>query len=167
LTYDNALPGGRRSREIHDLSSDGLPDVFAMTAGPVMTHRSAGQELVEVIKKRLAPSGSERERSYAPSPLRFARDRLVSVDRLGPLQWAALAGRVEGEHAVSLADFLFRRTGVAWRRRLSEEEVRQAANALGAQLDWAPHQIDAEIEKYQAEVCAMHSPPDLISEAAE
>ena len=26
LTYDMRLPAGRRSREIHDLQSDGLPD---------------------------------------------------------------------------------------------------------------------------------------------
>jgi glycerol-3-phosphate dehydrogenase len=163
LTYDSTVPAGRRSREIHDLGADGLPDVLAMTAGPVMTHRSAGQELVGRIKERLAPSGCERERSYTPSPLRFTRDRVVSVDRLGPAQWAALASHVEGEHAVSLTDVLFRRTGVAWRRRLSDEEVRQAASAIGAQLGWAPHQIEAEIEKYQAEVCALHAPPNLVS----
>jgi glycerol-3-phosphate dehydrogenase len=167
LTYDSTVPAGRRSREIHDLGADGLPDVFAMTAGPVMTHRSAGQELVGRIKERLAPSGCERERSYTPSPLRFTRDRVVSVDRLGPAQWAALASHVEGEHAVSLTDVLFRRTGVAWRRRLGDEEVRQAASAIGAQFGWAPHQIEAEIEKYQAEVCALHAPPNLVSEAAE
>jgi glycerol-3-phosphate dehydrogenase len=162
-----ALPAGRRSREIHDLQSDGLPDVFAMTAGPVMTHRSAGQELLGIIKQRLAPSGCERERSYTSSPLRFTRDRLVSVDHLGPAQWAALASHVESEHAVSLTDVLFRRTGVAWRRQLSDDEVRQAANAIAAQLGWTPHQTDAEIEKYQAEVYALHSPSNPVSEAAE
>jgi glycerol-3-phosphate dehydrogenase len=167
LTYDSTVPAGRRSREIHDLGADGLPDVFAMTAGPVMTHRSAGRELVGRIKERLAPSGCERERSYTPSPLRFTRDRVVSVDRLGPAQWAALASHVEGEHAVSLTDVLFRRTGVAWRRQLSDEEVRQAASAIGAQLGWASHQIEAEIEKYQAEVGVLHAPSSLVSEAAE
>jgi glycerol-3-phosphate dehydrogenase len=167
LTYDMTLPAGRRSREIHDLGSDGLPDVFAMTAGPVMTHRSAGQELVGVIRERLAPSGCERERSYTPSPLRFARDRLVGADRLGPREWAALAGHVEGEHAVSLTDVLFRRTGVAWRRQLGSDEVREAASVIGARLGWAPHQIEAEIEKYHAEVCALHGPSYLVSEAAE
>jgi glycerol-3-phosphate dehydrogenase len=167
LTYDMTLPAGRRSREIHDLESDGLPDVFAMTAGPVMTHRSAGQELLGIIKQRLAPSGCERERSYAPSPVRFTRDRLLSVDRVGPAQWTSLASHVESEHAVSLTDVLFRRTGVAWRRQLSDDEVRQAANAIGAQLGWTPHQIDAEIEKYQAEVCALHSLSNPVSEAAE
>jgi glycerol-3-phosphate dehydrogenase len=167
LTYDTTLPAGRRSREIHDLESDGLPDVFAMTAGPVMTHRSAGQELVGIVKERLAPSGCERERSYTPSPLRFTRDRLASVDRLGPAQWAALASHVEGEHAASLTDILFRRTGLAWRRQLSDDEVRQAANAIGAQFGWTAQQIDAEIAKYQAEVCTLHSPSSLVSEAAE
>jgi glycerol-3-phosphate dehydrogenase len=167
LTYDSTLPAGRRSREIHDLKSDGLPDVFAMTAGPVMTYRSAGQELVRVIKERLAPSGSEPERSYTPSPLRFTRDRLLDVDRPGPAQWTALASQVESEHAVSLTDVLFRRTGVAWRRQLSDDEVRQAANAIGAQLGWTPPQIDAEIEKYRVEVCVLHTPPNLVSEAAE
>jgi glycerol-3-phosphate dehydrogenase len=123
--------------------------------------------LVGIIKERLAPSGCERERSYTPSPLRFTRDRLVGVDRLGPAEWAALASHVEGEHAVSLTDVLFRRTGVAWRRQLSDDEVRQAASAIGAQLGWAPHQIEAEIEKYQAEVCALHGSSNLVSEAAE
>jgi glycerol-3-phosphate dehydrogenase len=167
LTYDAAIPSGRRSREIHDLEAEGLPDVFAMTAGPVMTHRSAGQELVGLVKERLAPSGSQRERSYAPSPLRFKRDRLISVDRLGSSQWAALAGHVEDEHATSLADVLFRRIGLAWRRQLTDEEVRLAANAIGAQLGWSQTQIDAEIEKYRAEVRALHAPPDLVSQAAE
>jgi glycerol-3-phosphate dehydrogenase len=167
LTYDVATPAGRRSREIHDLQSDGLPDVLAMTAGPVMTHRSAGQELLEVVKSRLSPSGPERDRSYAPSHLRFARDRLIDVDYLGPAQWAGLASNVEGEHAASLADFLFRRTGIAWRRLLSDDEVRQAADAIALQLGWTPHQIELEIEKYQAEVRSLHLPPNLLSEAAE
>jgi glycerol-3-phosphate dehydrogenase len=167
LTYDVAVPAGRRLREIHDLESEDLRDVLAMTAGPVMTHRSAGLELAGIVKERLAPSGCQRERSYTASPLRFTRDRLVSVDRLGSSQWAALASHVDGEHATSLADVLFRRTGLAWRRRLSDEEVRLAANAIGAQLGWCQSQIDAEIEKYHGEVRTLHASPDLVSQAAE
>jgi glycerol-3-phosphate dehydrogenase len=167
LTYDVAVPAGRRLREIHDLESEGLADVFAMTAGPVMTHRSAGQELVGIVKERLAPSGCQRERSYTASALRFTRDRLAAVDHLGSSQWAAVASHLEGEHATSLADVLFRRTGLAWRRQLTDEEIRSAANAIGAQLGWCQTQIDAEIEKYHAEVRALQTPPDLVSQAAE
>jgi glycerol-3-phosphate dehydrogenase len=167
LTYDVTVPSGRRSREIHNLESEGLPDVFAMTAGPIMTHRSAGQELLGIVKERLTPSDCRRERSYTPSALRFKRDRLVSVDRLGSSQWAALASHVEDEHATSLADVLFRRTGLAWRRQLTDEEVRLAANAIGAQLGWSQTQTDAEIEKFHGEVRALHAPPELVSQAAE
>jgi len=42
LTWDADLPGGSRSRVLHDLSDDGLQGVFAITGGPLMTHRSAG-----------------------------------------------------------------------------------------------------------------------------
>jgi len=167
LTYDVAVPAGRRSREIHDLGAEGLPDVFAMTAGPVMTHRSAGLELARIVGQRLEPTGRQRERSYTPSSLRFTRDRLSSVDRLDASQWSRLAGQIEGEHATSLADVLFRRTGLAWRRRLSPEEVRLAASAIGGQLGWSQAQIDVEIEKYHREVQALHAASDLVSEAAE
>jgi glycerol-3-phosphate dehydrogenase len=167
LTYDAALPTGRRSREIHDLRSDGLPDVLAMTAGPVMSHRSAGQELADMVGMRLKPSSDRRERSYAPSSVRLVRDRLLAEGRLGPAQWAEIASQIGIEHTVSLSDFLFRRTGIAWRRQLSDEEVRQAAGAVGVQLGWPPHQIELEIEKYQTEVRTLHAPPDRMPEAAE
>jgi glycerol-3-phosphate dehydrogenase len=167
LTYDAALPTGRRSREIHDLQSDGLPDVLAMTAGPVMTHRSAGVELLEMVRQRLKPSGGGHKLSYVPSPVRTARDRMLAGDRLGPEQWAEMANQVGGEHTVSLADFLLRRTGIAWRRKLNDEEVRQAAGAVGLQLGWPPHQIELEIEKYRTEVRTLYTPPDVMSEAAE
>src|SRR5690606_35197404 len=42
LTYDQANPKGNRSRRQHDLSADGLPGVYAMTAAPIMSHRGAG-----------------------------------------------------------------------------------------------------------------------------
>ena len=33
LSYDPALPMGKRSRDVHDLAGSGMPDVYAMTAG--------------------------------------------------------------------------------------------------------------------------------------
>ena len=65
LTYDPALPKGARRREVHDLGAEGMPNVLAMTAGPVMTHRSAGAEMCAAVRKRLAPSAS---RWRSPTP---------------------------------------------------------------------------------------------------
>ncbi|MBV8837847.1 MAG: FAD-dependent oxidoreductase, partial [Alphaproteobacteria bacterium] len=48
LTYDPDVPFGNRSRVIHDLAQDGVPDALALTAGPVMTHRSAAREMTRL-----------------------------------------------------------------------------------------------------------------------
>ena len=64
LTYSPDLPKGNRSREIHDLGREGMPNVFALTAGPIMTHRSAGIELTEVVQKHLSPSGAPKTLSF-------------------------------------------------------------------------------------------------------
>jgi glycerol-3-phosphate dehydrogenase len=65
LTYDEALPKGKRSREIHDCANDGLPNVYAMTAGPIMTHRSAGTELLDLVAAKIKPSRPAQPLSYA------------------------------------------------------------------------------------------------------
>ena len=72
LTFDENVPFGNRSRVIHDLASDGMPDVYAMTAGPVMTHRSAGRELTDVVRRRVPPSGPQKMPDYTPA--RFPDD---------------------------------------------------------------------------------------------
>ena len=65
LTYDPAQPMGKRAREIHDFSVEGLPGLFAMTAGPVMTHRSAGQSMAAAVRRTMLPSRPPQEPSYA------------------------------------------------------------------------------------------------------
>jgi glycerol-3-phosphate dehydrogenase len=65
LTYDPELPKGKRSREVHDLAPDGIPGIFAVTAGPIMTHRSAGAELTGIVTSRLRPSRNPQTLSYA------------------------------------------------------------------------------------------------------
>jgi glycerol-3-phosphate dehydrogenase len=75
LTYDPELPMGARSREIHDLAADGLPNVLAMTAGPVMTHRSGGETIAAAVAQRIAPSGALQALSYAARSFPFPRTR--------------------------------------------------------------------------------------------
>ncbi|MBV9785678.1 MAG: FAD-dependent oxidoreductase, partial [Acidisphaera sp.] len=65
LTYNPDLPTGNRSRELHDLGLEGMPGALAMTAGPVMTHRGAGQEITAAVQRRLPPSRAPQPLSYA------------------------------------------------------------------------------------------------------
>ena len=157
LTYDPALPKGARSREIHDLSAEGLPNVLAMTAGPVMTHRSAGTEMVKAVKAKLQPSGAERPVSYAArtfpenqnSPPLLEDDTAV---KLSDLRYAA-----EHEHTTNLIDLLFRRVGVGWSRTMGAEAALRAAEAAAEPLGWDRPKVQAELAAYRQHLEAQHT----------
>lgn len=132
LTYDPVLlPRGRRSREVHDLAECGLPDVFALTAGPIMTHRTAGTELLRRIAPRLRPSGSAQPLSRGALPI--------------PDDVAA----ARAEQAMTLADVLFRRTGAAYRADLALGEAERAARAVAPVLGWDEARVERELADYR------------------
>jgi glycerol-3-phosphate dehydrogenase len=128
LTFDPAVPFGNRSRVIHDLAADGLPSAFALTAGPVMTHRSAARELTGLVAQRLAPSHPPQMPNYAPP-----------------------AERRGAEHTASLSDELFRRRGTAWSGPVEAEDLNSAASELGAILAWDETRMADEVHRFEAE----------------
>jgi glycerol-3-phosphate dehydrogenase len=132
LTYDPAVPFGNRARVVHDLAPDGLPDTVAMTAGPVMTHRSAGAEmLAEVVKRLGSPDHARKITPRAPRP---------------------------AEHAASLSDVLFRRTGRAWAGPVGEEELEALAAETGALLGWDEEQRNRQVRAFRDEWAALYRP---------
>jgi glycerol-3-phosphate dehydrogenase len=157
LTYDPALPKGKRSRELHDLGREGMPNVFAMTAGPVMTHRSAGSEVAAAVATRIAPSGSKQTLSFAAhrypenqnSPPLLADDTTV---KLADLRYAATH-----EHATNLVDLLFRRTGVGWNGGMAAGGAETAARTVADLLGWDEARIAAEVAGYRAHLATQHT----------
>jgi glycerol-3-phosphate dehydrogenase len=136
LTYDAAVPFGNRSRVIHDLSAEGLPCVLALTAGPVMTHRSAARELTGLVAQRLPPSRTPRSPDFAPP-----------------------AERRGAEHAAGLSDELFRRRGTAWSGPLTADDLESATTDLGAQFGWDETRIAEERQRFEAEWNDLFAPP--------
>lgn len=134
LTYDPAFPGGRKSREIRDLGAEGAGNMLAMTGGPVMTYRSAGEELAALIRTRRAPSGPPRQQRSLP--------------RLPARSQTHVADAAQGEHVVTLADLLFRRLGWGWSKTMGVEQARQAANDIAPILGWDRQRIDQEVQTY-------------------
>lgn len=135
LTYDPHVPFGNRSRVIHDLAEDGLPNAFAMTAGPVMTHRSAGREMTQLVAQRLTPARAPQPPNYMP------------------------ALRTGAEHAATLADEIFRRRGLAWTGPVSSDGLTVAANELGAMLGWDEARILQERRRFDSEWRELFAPP--------
>jgi glycerol-3-phosphate dehydrogenase len=156
LTYHPDMPKGNRSREIHDLGQEGMPNAFAMTAGPIMTHRSAGKELFEVVQKRLSPSGTAKALSFAARSFPDNQNSPRLLDDGTSTTIADLRFAAAEEHPTNLVDLLFRRVGVGWTQTMGAPAARRAAEAVADILGWDEARIAAEAAHYQAYIADNH-----------
>ena len=159
LTHDPSYPKGKRSREIHDLAGQGLPGVLAMTAGPVMTHRSAGREMTAAVRRTLPPSRPPQDPDYRPRRFPESPNSPPLLSRDPSIKLADLVQAVGAEHGHRLADILIARTGVGYAHRLTAEEIRRAAEAVSVQAGW-----DRETTTRQIALCSrvwpnLYQPP--------
>lgn len=159
LTRDKAYPKGARSRVMHDMGSEGLPGVLAMTGGPVMSHRSAGKEALEAVRKRLAPSGSRQDISYAATTLPGGQSGEEPLDPGADVTVSDLRFAAEHQAVVTLDDLLFRRTPLGWSETMAAETATQAARAVADILEWDEPRIEAEVEAYKKKLLDMHYRP--------
>jgi glycerol-3-phosphate dehydrogenase len=142
LTYDRDEPMGRRTREIHDLRKRGMPGVLAMTAGPVMSHMSAGRDLRDAVMSLIPPS--RRRGAAASISENVVTGRIARSDD----QEAAYRSAVLSEHARDLRGILYTRTGRAWGRHLDRDAVEHAASCVADLLNWGPEQVAGRVEEF-------------------
>jgi len=147
LTYDPAQPMGARVRQLHDFASEGAPNVFAMTAGPVMSHRMAGEIPLRALEGRLSPS-------RPPTVPNFASTGAPRENGGGTAEeWAALMERaVATEHAETIEDLMFRRMGSAWSENPVGEDVDLAARVLARAHGWSDARIAQESAAFREQV---------------
>ncbi len=159
LTYDPAQPRGARARLLHDLSAEGMPGVYAMTAGPIMTHRTAGAEVLAAVAGRLGSRGPSK-------PIDWSARRFPENTNAPPLstddpdiRLSDLVHVAETERVTSLIDLLARRTGIGWNRGQGRAEARKAAETVAETLHWDATRIDAEVAAYEAYLERHHTGP--------
>ena len=150
LGADPTFPKGVRSREVHDLSSDGLPGVYAMTAGPIMTHRSAGPELAALVASKLKPSRAPQAPSYAATKFPENQNSPPLLDEDTTIKLSDLEYAARAQHATSLIDLLFRRVGAGWTATMGYEAAEKAAQAVAETMGWDQEQIAREIRAYRS-----------------
>ncbi|GGE32189.1 FAD-dependent oxidoreductase [Agaricicola taiwanensis] len=150
LTYDPALPMGHRSRRIHDLGQDDLPDAFALTNGSLGAHRATGQDLLDAVS------------AHVPQPPAPAEAMQDSADRITrTADWRSHLARIaETEHVVTLDDLLSRRLGLLWERRQGLPEAEEIAQTAGALLGWGENRVQAEVADYRATVQRLYGVPE-------
>jgi glycerol-3-phosphate dehydrogenase len=152
LTYDPELPKGKRSREVHDLTHDGMPGIFAMTAGPIMTHRSAGAELTRIVSSRLRPSRNPQTLSYAARSFPENQNSPPLLDHHTEVKLSDLRYAATHEHPANLVDLMFRRVGAGWTGTMGVEAAHKAAETIADVMGWDEKRIAEEAERYLAYV---------------
>jgi Glycerol-3-phosphate dehydrogenase len=162
LTFDPDQPLGNRARTIHDLSADGLDNLFALTAGPVMSYRSAGRAFVSALSSRIKPERMPAKPDYSPPHFPDNQNSPALLSDNAHIKLSDLQHAARVEHARSLTDVLFRRVGVAWDCALSDVELARAADAVGGVLGWDETRRSEEIANYRADVGSLFQPrPEL------
>lgn len=72
---------------------------------------------------------------------------------------ADVPAAVREEGARTLADLLFRRVGVGWRRFFTDEQLVPIAAVMGDELGWSEERRSQEIRSYQQETRRLFGPP--------
>jgi glycerol-3-phosphate dehydrogenase len=149
LTRDPEYPLGSREIRIHDLATDGLPGMLALTGGPIMTHRRVAKRLLRAVSARLSPS-------TAPQDINFQRLESTTEESSPRIESGACSVDLatvkrcaRDEQAGNLADLLMRRLGAGWSSDQGLALARPVAEAAAAELGWSAARVDAEVLAYR------------------
>lgn len=146
ITYHPSYAKGDRAAtsRIHDMTDEGLPNVFALTWGTINQHRAAARRMVKTIGRRLRPSQAPVELSYrARFPTPSAGSAPVISSR-PDVSIAMLKEMAAHEGPRTLADLLFRRTDLAWGPYLDRSDVERIAEAVAPAMGWSNPQPHVE-----------------------
>ena len=156
LTYSPDEQMGLRGHQLHDLSHEGMPNVFNMTSSPILSHRLAGVQLRNAVKEKLEPSGEPGRISYAATTPLPAPESPALLNHWPEVRIADLRHAAQHEQPVSLEDLLFRRVGAGWTETMAREGARVAADAVADILEWDQTQVEKEVEDYLGMLAHRH-----------
>ncbi len=156
LTYAPYEPMGLRGHRLHDLEAEGMPNVFNMTSSPIQSHRLAGQQLRDAVKKKFFPSGEPQTISYAAAPRPASPESPALLNHWPVVRIADLRHAAEHEQPVTLEDLLFRRVGAGWTETMGREGALVAAEAVADILDWDETRVEQEVEDYLGVLAQRH-----------
>ena len=142
LTEDAQRPMGARERKVHDLAPQGFENVLAMTAGPVMSLRSAGRRMLSEVAARIGPPKAR---------------ATVGLGHTTQAPTDAVTLAVTHEHAPDLYAVLARRTGAIWSGMVSREDATQTADTIAPLFGWTDirkaSEIEAFLKRQETEFC--------------
>ncbi|AZV78660.1 FAD-dependent oxidoreductase [Parasedimentitalea marina] len=156
LTSDPEEPLGSREIKVHDLAPDGMPNLLALTGGPIMTHRRVARRLVKEITGRLSPTNTPQRPDYQGAQILSGQKGATSIS----------ADKVErcvhDEMPRSLTDLLMRRLGLGWEPDQGVAQARSIAEVAAPHMGWSDARVDAELHAYQNHLAKARRRPDAM-----
>lgn len=157
LTFDENQPKGARNKVLHDLSRHGLSGVYALTAGPIMSHRDTGREVVTKLLQEIEPHGQKTSLEYASEfSLNYA-DNFYSE-----FSEESIKKAVKDEDARTIFDVIYRRLGIGWDYdALPELDVDHVSRIMARELHWTEVDRKSEVETFLRESKRLFDVPDI------
>ncbi|WP_282587617.1 FAD-dependent oxidoreductase [Lichenifustis flavocetrariae] len=147
-TARRGFASGGSAVRLHDFGRDGAANYFAYTGGLLMTHRSAGREVVAGIGRKLPPSGSSRPflGSARLPPTQADSTTLRASD--GDVAAKGLVYACQHEKVRDLADLMRRRVSIGWGEHLGCDVAHQVASTVRDAMGWSAGEAAAEANRY-------------------
>ncbi|APE32349.1 hypothetical protein BOX17_16120 [Halomonas aestuarii] len=157
LTFDENQPKGARNKVLHDLSRHGLSGVYALTAGPIMSHRDTGREVVTKLLQEIEPHGQKTSLEYASEfSLNYA-DNFYSE-----FSEESIKKAVKDEDARTIFDVIYRRLGIGWDYdALPELDVDHVSRIMARELHWTEVDRKSEVQTFLKESKRLFDVPDI------
>jgi glycerol-3-phosphate dehydrogenase len=104
----------------------------------------------------MASSGPRQEPSYASRALPSDPNSEPLLNHDQAIRQAHICHAVAYEHAETLVDVLFRRTGDGWSETMTREGAQFAARIMGEEKGWSPARVEAEARRYLDHIGHLH-----------
>lgn len=145
-------PSGGPAVRLHDLSGAGAPNYFAYTGGLLMTHASAGREVVAGIGRRVRPSRAARTPVIAARLPPTQADAITLRGAGGPVTAKGLIYACQHEKVHELEDVLSRRLPLGWDEELGCDLADEVAGAIRHVMGWSEEDARGRAAAYRERV---------------
>ena len=156
VTFDESDPQGSREVVVHDLESDGIPNVLMLTGGPIWNYRHIAKKMLKAVSKRCVPKLRKQSPSSCSSEvtqlLRNSQARSVDMK----ISENIIKKIILEEQPIYLADILLRRTGLGWGADQGKSATSEVATLMAELKGWDEQRKEKEIQSFQQHIKEMH-----------
>ncbi|WP_250511493.1 FAD-dependent oxidoreductase [Caballeronia sp. GACF4] len=147
MTFDPLYPKGKRLpfSVLHDMASDGMPNLLALTWGTFNLHRHSARKIVAAVRRRIRSTGPKQTPIYSTALRTEVANDTTRAGELTPAARSLLRAILRDEDVTSLIDLVCRRTPLGWNPELTGPVITQVARLAMDALNWDEARVREEV----------------------